>query len=107
MRLSVDETLPHYLLPSSRKNSVPDGLPELNQQEPTEKQEMLCTNIKHVYLNWRNESTPDDYIRKHLSIIEKICISYFMVDRNGNPTKPEYHDKVTWNFVKKWNIPWR
>lgn len=78
-----------------------------NQQEPTKKQGMLCTNIKHVYLDWRNESTPDDYIRKHLGIIEKICISYFMVDRNGNPTKPEYHDKVTWNFVKKWNIPWR
>lgn len=59
--------------------------------------------IQSLYLNWRQISTPDAYIKENLDYIIPMALSEWKVDAStGKPTKPDTQD--AWAFAKRWGL---
>lgn len=68
--------------------------------EPDEEQQAFVEKVKTVHLNFRN--APDSYIKARLPMIIPTVLQEWMVDANGNPTKPE--SEFAWTFSRRWGL---
>lgn len=71
--------------------------------DPDEDQEEFLSKVKRVWLNWR--TAPDSYIAQNT---EAVLLAHlrleWMVDRNGELTRPEAGDSEAWEFATKWGL---
>jgi hypothetical protein len=73
-------------------------------ENPTQKQTDFVITVERVWLNWRNPLTPDSYIEANKEIIFPIALGSWMVDRQGQATRPEPGDDFGREFGKKWGL---
>lgn len=71
-----------------------------NKSVGTEEEQDFCSDIKHIYLNWRK--APDEYIRDNFTNFREKARDEWYVDNQGIPTRPQYD--ADWEIAKRWKL---
>ena len=71
-----------------------------NKVDGTPEEEAYCSEIKHIFLNWRK--APDQYIRDNFTKYREKARDDWYVDHQGKPTRPQFNSD--WTLAKKWNL---